>query len=139
MGKIETRIELENTGDRIAFRRGLAPEDEIRTYKLEALVDTGAVMMLLPEDVVDELGLETQRTVRVSYADNRKEKRNVAGPVTVKIGDRSTNTDCIIGPSGCDPLIGQVILEEMDLLADCNNHTLLPRPESPDYPLLSLK
>jgi hypothetical protein len=25
------------------------------------------------------------------------------------------------------------------VLADCTNHRLIPRPESPDYPLLKLK
>ena len=28
---------------------------------------------------------------------------------------------------------------EMDLLADCQNRTLMPRPDSPIYPLLKLK
>jgi len=38
-----------------------------------------------------------------------------------------------------EPLIGQVVLEALDLIADCGNRTLSPRSESPDYPLLKLK
>ncbi len=139
MGRIEVQIKLENTVDSAAFRRGWLKEEQVRREELPAMVDTGAVMLLLPQEVVDRLGLEVQREIRVSYADDRKEKRSVAGPLTIKIGDRFMNTDCIIGPESCDALIGQVVLEELDLLADCTNRRLVPHPESPDYPLLSLK
>ncbi len=139
MGEIKVRAKLENTVDRHVFQRGLSEESEIRIGALEATVDTGAVMMVLPQDVVEKLGLESQRTVIVTYADERREERPVAGPVTIQIGDRFMNTDCIVGPPASEALIGQVIMEELDLVADCTNRTLTPRPESPIYPLLKLK
>jgi predicted aspartyl protease len=106
---------------------------------MNALVDAGAVMLFLPQDVVELLGLKIRRTVIVTYADERKEERPVAGPVTIKISRRFMNTDCIVGPPLSEALIGQVILEGLDLLADCQHRTLIPRPESPIYPLLKLK
>ncbi len=139
MGEIAVQIDLENAGDRAVYERGYVKESEIRTYTLEAIVDTGAVMLVLPQNVVEKLGLGLQRKVIVSYADDRKEERPVAGPLTIRIGDRFMNTDCIVGPPLSEALIGQVIVEELDLLADCTNQTLIPRPESPDYPLLKLK
>jgi predicted aspartyl protease len=139
MGEIAVQIDLENAGDRAVYERGYVKESEIRTYTLEAIVDTGAVMLVLPQNVVEKLGLGLQRKVIVSYADERKEERPVAGPLTIRIGDRFMNTDCIVGPPLSEALIGQVIVEELDLLADCTNQTLIPRPESPDYPLLKLK
>ena len=48
-------------------------------------------------------------------------------------------TDCVIGPPLCEPLIGQLVLEELDLVVDCARNTLGPRPESPNLPLLKLK
>ena len=63
----------------------------------------------------------------------------MAGPVTVQIGDRFMNADCIIGPPQSEALIGQIVLEALDLVADCTNRTVGPRPESPDSPLLKLK
>jgi hypothetical protein len=77
--------------------------------------------------------------VVVTYADERKEERPVAGTVTIKIGDRFMNTDCVVGPPLSEPLIGQLILEELDLVADCQKQTLTTRPESPIYPSLKLK
>ena len=49
------------------------------------------------------------------------------------------NADCIVGPPSSDPRIGQIVLKALDLVADCGNRTLGPRPESPDRPLLKLK
>ena len=139
MGEITVRAELENIVDRVNWEDGRIQESEIRTYKLDATVDTGAVMLVLPQNVVEKLGLKNRRTVIVSYADERKEERPVAGPLTIRLGDRFMTTDCIVGPPLSEPLIGQIVLEELDLLADCTNHELIPRPESPDYPLLKLK
>ena len=139
MGEITVRAELENIVDRVNWEDGRIQESEIRTYKLDATVDTGAVMLVLPQNVVEKLGLKKRRTVIVSNADERKEERAVAGPLTIKLGDRFMTTDCVVGPPLSEPLVGQIVLEELDLLADCTNHQLTPRPESPDYPLLKLK
>jgi predicted aspartyl protease len=96
-------------------------------------------MLMLPQDVVEELGLEVFRKAVVAYADQRTEERSIAGPVTVKIGKREANVDCIVGPPASEILIGQVPLEVMDLLVDCVQRKLLPRPESPFLPLLKMR
>ncbi len=137
VGEISVDFELENPIDRGIFERGLAEEPSVRRTRVQGIVDTGAVMLVLPQNIVERLGLEIQETVVVIYADDRKEERPVAGPVTVRIGDRSTRTDCVVGPPLSEVLIGQIILEALDLIADCTNRTLTPR--TPDYPLLKLK
>ena len=139
MGEIVTSMELENTVDRVNASEGLRDESTVRRATVEGVVDTGAVMLVLPEDVVGRLGLATQREVVVACANEYRETRQVAGPVTVHIGDRFMNADCIIGPPSSEPLIGRIVLEAIDLVADCANRTLGPRPESPDSPLLKLK
>lgn len=63
--------------------------------------------------------------------------RRLDGPVTVRIGNRAVVTHCVVGPQLSEPLIGQVVLETLDLIVDCTNQTLTPR--YPDYPLLKLK
>ena len=139
MGEIVASIELENAADRGIVSQGLRDESTVRRTTVEGVVDTSAVMLMLPEDVVGRLGLEMQREVAITYADERKETRPVAGPLTIRIGNRFMNTDCIVGPPLSEPLIGQIVLEALDLVADCTNRTLSPRPESPDSPLLKLK
>ena len=137
MGEIVVEAGLENAGDRVAFELGYHDESQIRHTQVDGIVDTGAVTLMLPQNVVERLGLKTRRTVVVTYADERKEERPVAGPVTIEICDRFMSIDCVVGPPLSQPLIGQVVLESLDLIADCTKQTLLPR--MPDYPLLNLK
>lgn len=139
MGEIKVRVDLENAIDRERFLLDELTEGDIRRLTFTALVDTEAVMLVLPEDVVDTLGLWNRREVIVSHADERKETRPVAGIVNLSIGERFMATECIVGPPLNEPLIGQIVLEELDLQADCVNQSLAPRPESPDRPLLKLK
>ena len=97
-------------------------------------------MPVLPPNVVERLGVRTRRTAIVTYADERKEERLVAGPLTIHVCNRFMSTDCVVGPPPLgEPLIGRIVLEALDLIADCAMRTLAPRPESPDYPLLKLK
>ena len=139
MGEIVVNVELENFVDRALQKRTRSETNHVRRHVMKAVADTGAVMLALPQDVVEKLGLEIQRTVVVSYADERKEERPVAGAVTIKIGDRAMTTECIVGPPTSEALIGQVVMEELDLIADPQKRTLTPRPESPIYPSLKLK
>ena len=139
MGEIVVAVELENPVDRAVVERGYGQESDIRRTTVEAIADTGVVISVLPRNVVERIGVPTQRTVVVTCADERKEERPVAGPVTMKIGNRFLNTDCVVGPPLSQPLVGQIVMEALDLVADCTNRTLTPRPESPDYPLLNMK
>ena len=139
MGEIVASMELENAVDRDNASEGLRDESTVRRVTADGVVETGAVMLVLPEDIVDGLGLRTQRQVTVTYADERQDTRPVAGPVTVRIGNRFMIAECVVGPPASEPLIGQIVLEALDLVADCGSRTLAPRPESPDSPLLKLK
>ena len=137
MGEIRSNVTLENTVDRGVFNRGQGQETDIRRTTIDGMVDTGAVSLILPQNIVERLGLDQQGTAVVTYADERQDERPLAGPVTVRIGNRAMVTNCIVGPPRSEPLIGQVVLEMLDLIADCANHTLGPR--YPDYPVLKAK
>lgn len=137
MGEIVVHCQVENTVDRVNADDGLVPASRVRQASVQGVVDTGAVMLMLPQNLVERLGLQTCQTVIVAYADERKEERLVAGPVTVRIGDRVTQTQCVIRPPLSEVLIGQLVLEAVDMVADCTNRTLTPR--TPDYPLLKMK
>jgi len=140
MGDVVVEIILENYIDRILSQRGYLEPQKIRTEKIRALADSGCTILALPQDLVERLGLEIRsEKVIVTYADERKEERLVAGILTVRIGERSMETDCVVNPPASDPLLGQIILERLDLLVDCKEGKLVPRPESPYLPMLKLK
>lgn len=139
MGEVAVEVYLENAIDRELVLRGTLPSGEIRSLRARVLVDTGAVMLVLPQDLVEALGLRQEGKAIVTYADDRKEERPLAGIVTVRVGTRSTSVNCVVGPPGSEPLLGQIILEALDLLVDCASQKLVPRPESPFLPMLKLK
>lgn len=139
MGEVKVELELENALDRERAYLGEIGADRVRAVKANVLVDSGAVMLVLPQDMVEALGLRELRKAVVTYADERKEERPVAGIVTARVGNRSTTGECIVGPPNSEPLLGQIVLEAMDLLVDCAQGRLVPRPESPFLPELKIK
>ena len=138
MGEIVVNVELENLDDRGLARAGHLRDADIRRATIPAVADTGAIMLALPEDVVNRLGLELLNSISATYADGRRAELPVAGPLIVRIGDRWMSTECIVLPRGADALVGQLVMERLDLVADCVAQTLHPRPESPDRPLMRL-
>ena len=75
MGEVVANVEPENTGNRGFFERGCGQESDIRRTGIEAIVDTGGVMPVLPRNVVERLEVRTRRTAVVTYADERREER----------------------------------------------------------------
>ena len=53
MGEIVVAAKLENAGDRVAFEQAYHDESRIRRTQV---VDTGAVTLVLPQNVVERLG-----------------------------------------------------------------------------------
>ena len=139
MGEVKVKVDLENAVDRQLVRRGQLDEGGVRKLSTRLLVDGGAVRLVLPQDQVEALGLLEIGKIVVRYADERKEERPVAGIVNVKVGNRMTDVDCVVGPPNSEPLLGQEILGVLDLLVDCPNQQLIPRPESPLLPELKMK
>jgi predicted aspartyl protease len=96
-------------------------------------------MILLPQDAAEALGLEKVDQVIVSLANDQKIEMDVTNSILPEVGKRRMVTDALIGPPQCEPLIGQLVLERLDLVVDPLNKTLTPRPESPFLPSLKMK
>jgi len=136
MGEIRASVALENRDDRGEVRRGLRSEADVRRTTVEGVVDTGAVSLVIPEEIATELGLEDWGTRTVVYADERREERPVTD-VTIEIGNLATRTEAIVVPTGSEVVIGQLVLEALDLVADCRRRTLAPR--HPEGPVLAIR
>ena len=136
MGEIRANVTLENRDDRAIVNRGLGVEADVRRTTIEGIVDTGAVSLVIPEEVATELGLQHWGTTTVVYADERREERPLTD-VTIEIGNLATRTEAIVGAPGSPVLIGQLVLEALDLIADCRHRTLEPR--HPEGRVLALR
>ena len=151
MGKVMQTIKLDEQLRRRGRHPGVdPPPTKVRTTEIEALVDTGATMLVLPADAVSQLGLLPAGYRKVRYADGRShEVPWVSGiridhprPETLvdesdQLG-REAIINALVEAAGTTPLIGQIPLEELDLLVDPKSRELRVNPASPDAPLLDL-
>jgi len=138
MGRIMTRVKIANSTDVELVGRGLMTPNEVRRVEIDALVDTGATMLALPEDVVRQLGAPSLGIRKVRDARGIVIEVEWVGNLRVEILGREMTTDALVLPAGATPLIGQIPLEALDLVVDPKSRELRVNPESPDVPLLDL-
>ena len=110
--------------------------DPAKTVEIEALIDTGAMSLALPQNVVDELGLRKFREATVRYANNKREVKSIYGVVTAEIKGRAGEFDVLAEPEGAQPLVGQILLEQLDLIVDPARRNVIVNPRSPDMPMV---
>jgi clan AA aspartic protease len=129
-------IKLINNYDEERVRTGDLRPDQVRSLEIEALVDTGATMLMLPADVVERLGIHISGHRKVRYADGSVKEVPWVGGIKIIILGRDTIVTALVERAGTTPLIGQIPLEELDLLVDPKSRELRVNPASPDAPLL---
>jgi clan AA aspartic protease len=137
MGEVRVKVKLTNGGDEIMVRRGLLTADKIRTYEADALVDTGAVRSVLPEHVVQKLGLALVRKSRATYANDVTEDIDVTEMVGIELLTRRTTEETLV--LGSEVIIGQTVLESLDLHVDCLGRRVIGNPAHPDQPIIKMK
>lgn len=124
---------LTNAGDETLVRRGMLKPEQIRTCEVDALVDTGATRTVLPSEIVSRLGLGIRGQLAAQYADGRNEAVGVTEPVIVEVAGRNTADEAMV--VGDEVLIGQTVLEKLDLVVDCHGQRLVQNPRHPDGPV----
>jgi clan AA aspartic protease len=134
MGEVRVLIKLTNAIDEELVNRGLLNPNQLPVCETQALVDTGRVHTVLPMTVVQQLGLRIRGQQVARYADGREEMVGLTGPVIIEVEGRETTEAALV--TGDEVLIGQTVLETLDLLVDCKNQRLIPNPAHPDYPVL---
>jgi clan AA aspartic protease len=134
MDAVRVKVKLTNAIDEALVSRGLLNPNLLRVHEAEALIGTGAVRTALPADVVEHLGLRIRSQEIAKYADGRQEIVGLTEPVIIEIEGRETIEAAMV--LGDIVLIGQTVLETLDLLVDCKNQRLVPNPENPERPVL---
>ena len=137
MGEVRIKAKLTNAVDEDLVRRGILKVEQVRTYEADALVDTGAVRTILPQHVVDRLGLAVRDQRVAEHADGRKDVVSVTGPLIIDLEGRDTLEEALV--LGDEVLIGQTVLEKLDLFVDCQRQRLVPNPAHPDQPVTKVK
>jgi len=93
--------------------------------------------MVVPPHVVQALGLAITGQRVAEYADGRKDAVGITEAIDVDINGRSTLDEALV--LGDEVIIGQTVLEKLDLWVDCTNQRLIPNPAHPDQPVSKVK
>lgn len=119
MGVIHTDIELTN-----------ARRDDLLPMTVNALVDSGAVHMCIPQHVANQLQLEVQDRREVTVADGRTQTVDYVGPIRIRFANRQ----CLVGAlvQGDQALLGAIPIEDMDLFINPGRQTVTVNPANPN-------
>jgi clan AA aspartic protease len=118
MGIFRQEVEIINANDTALLKAGYIKESEVRQMKVEMMVDTGAYMICINEELKNQLGLEINDRQEGVLANGDRHLFDIAGPIEIRIHNRRTISEAIVLPGNAEPLLGSIPLEAMDLLVD---------------------
>src|SRR5258705_2674846 len=119
MGLARARVKL--TNPRIP---DLAP------VEVDALADTGAVHLCIPEHIAVQLKLEESDRREVTLADGSRRSVSYVGPIEVRVANRRGFTGAMV--LGNEVLLGAIPMEDMDLVVNPKTQQVIANPEYPN-------
>jgi len=125
MGIVQAEITLKNAFDVGNSQRGLIKAQDIRLKTIQAVVDTGAMTLVIDEELCLELGLGIMGKRQVTLANDVKETVKIAEPVEVHWKDRDMVCRPWVVQNTPKTLLGAIPLEEMDLMVDPKHQELV--------------
>ncbi|MGI8554801.1 MAG: aspartyl protease family protein [Pyrinomonadaceae bacterium] len=131
MGLVYAELDLLNGGDVYLFRQNLLAESEIKRVNITALVDTGASMLSINENIKTQLDLPVIEKQFVTLADDSTIEVEIVGPVEVRFENRRTSVDAVVLPGDAEVLLGAIPMEDMDVLVDPRQRMLVVNPKHP--------
>ena len=115
---VQAEIVLVNIYDLRDAKHGIIKENQIRQISLTAIVDTGAITLVINEDIRQKLGLEIEGSRLVTLADGTRHTFSVTEPVNIKWKNRDTACRALLMPNSSYVLLGSIALEDMDLMVN---------------------
>lgn len=112
-------------------------ENELKPMLVNALVDTGAITICIPEHIALQLNLKEIEKREVTTADGKHLSVSYVGPIQINFENRTCFTGALI--LGDSILLGAVPMEDMDLVVNSRMQKLSVNPESPNIPLAIVK
>ena len=126
MGLVYTEIKLTNP------RNG-----ELKPLIANALVDTEAITLCIPEHIAVQLNLEEIEKREVTTADGKHIAVPYVGPIQINFENRTCFTGALV--LGDSVLLGAVPMEDMDLVVNSRMQKITVNPESPNMPSAVVK
>jgi clan AA aspartic protease len=105
---------------------------DLSPVEIEALADTGALHLCIPDHIRIQLDLDKVEDREVTLADGSKRLVPYVGPIMISFMNRSGFTGALV--LGDEALIGAIPMEDMDLVVIPSTRTLTVNPISPNIP-----
>jgi predicted aspartyl protease len=112
------KLALASHADEILADCGAIPQTDVRRVKVNAGIDDRNMHLVLPASAVDVLGLEPTERTKGRLADASIIERDVVRDVSLTLLGRTGVFKAIIEPNRDDALIGAIVLEDLDVVAD---------------------
>ena len=102
----------------------------LAAVKVDALADSGAVHLCIPEPIRAQLRLEAIDEKVVTLADGSKKRVPYVGPIEVRFKNRVGFAGALV--MGDQVLVGAIPMEDMDLIVIPRTRTLDVNPKNPN-------
>jgi clan AA aspartic protease len=119
----------------IILRNPRFPDQE--PVQAEALVDTGAVHLCVPEHIAIQLRLEKYDEKEVTIADGSKRLVPYMGPIEIRFKNRVGLSGAVV--IGDQVLLGAIPMEDMDLVVTPKDRRIDVNPLSPNIACSTIK
>lgn len=96
-----------------------------KAHTLNGVVDTGSSFVIIPENVLDEMGVEREEQALFRLADGSVREMSL-GETLLDLDGRTKTVQVVFGPDSRKVLLGAMALEAFGLAADSKNHCLIP-------------
>jgi len=103
---------------------------ELSPIETDALADTGAVHLCLPEHIALQLKLELYDQKEVAIADGSRHIVPYMGPVEIRFKNRVSLSGAVV--FGDQVLLGAIPMEDMDLVVSPRDRSVDVNPQSPN-------
>ena len=100
-------------------------KDGTQLHALNGIVDTGSSFVIVPERILDEMGVARDEPALFGLADGSTREMSV-GEVLLGLQGRTKTVQVVFGPDPRQTLLGAMALEAFGLAADAKNHRLIP-------------
>ena len=139
MGLVYADILLINGEDLILAKRHHIGEEEAKQMHINILVDTGLYNLCINEEIQVQLQFPVVEKRNGETADGRVIECDVVDNVQVRFKNRATTCRAMVLPGSCEPLLGAIPLEDMDVMIHPQSQQLIVNPNHPFYAQMKLK
>ena len=138
MGLVYAEIELINAWELEASKKKLIDQADVKRMWVTALVDSGAVMLAISEELQEILQFPVVEKRSGVLANRNIIDCKVVNSVEVRFKNRRCTVQALVLPGCSESLLGAIPMEDMDVIIDPKRQELILHPEHPLSPLMRI-